>query len=84
MLKKIGIPIKIDKVASTDSEFENLRKKIAEENNLVRCSNCNKLLSKKGPDDTFEIQHKHLVVSVKKPIEIVIKCPACDQVNRSI
>lgn len=78
---KIGTPAKIEKVASTDSAFEDLRKKIAEENNLIRCTNCNKLLSKKGSDSVLDVQHKHLQLIIESAARIKIKCPACEQVN---
>lgn len=78
---KTGTPAKIEKVASTDTDFEDLRKKIAEENNLIRCSNCNKLLSKKGNDSTLDVQHKHLQLIIESAAKVKIKCPACEQVN---
>lgn len=81
--EKKGTPSRIEKVASTDVQFEDLRKKIAEENNLVRCENCSKLLSKKGEDGSVDLQHKHLALVVKAT-EMKIKCPACDFVNKVI
>ena len=80
-LNKTGTPQKIEKVAGSDENFEEMRKKIAEENNLIRCSNCNKLLSKKGQDNTLDVQHKHLQMVIEAAAKVKIKCPACNQVN---
>ena len=64
--QKFGDTNKIKKVAQTDKTFEDLRKKIAEENNLIRCSNCNHLLSKKSSDGAIDLQHKHLQLIATK------------------
>jgi len=80
-INKTGTPQKIEKVANSDQNFEDMRKKIAEENNLVRCSNCNKLLSKKGQDNTLDVQHKHLQIVIEAAGKVKIKCPTCEQVN---
>lgn len=84
MFKKIGTPSSIAKIATTDVEFNTLRSKIAEENNLIRCQSCDKLISKKGSDGTIEIQHKHLVAEISKAAKICIQCPVCGNVNNII
>ena len=78
--RKIGTPGSIRKITKSESEFDLLRLKIAEENNLIRCKSCNKLISKKGLDGIIDIQHKHLELTVKAT-EMKIRCPACETVN---
>ena len=83
--KKVGSPGIISKVTTTDPEFNTLRQKIAQENNLIRCSSCDKLISKKGSDGTsIDIQHKHLSMTIINAEKIKIQCPACGQVNNII
>lgn len=78
---KVGTPNKIQKVAASDIEFEDMRKKIADENNLIRCTNCNKLLSKRGSDKSLDVQHKHLQLLIESAAKVKIKCPACEMIN---
>lgn len=80
--EKKGTPNKIQKITANDKIFEETRKKIAEDNNLVRCKNCSKLLSKKSEDNsTVDLQHKHLSMIIKDAGFIKIQCPACNQIN---
>ncbi len=81
--QKIGAPGLINKITKSESEFDLIRLKIAEENNLIRCKSCNKLISKRGSDGTVDIQHKHLELTAKI-IEMNIKCPACQAINNIV
>lgn len=80
-LHKQGTPYRIEQVATTADQFEQLKHQIAEDNNLVRCA-CGQLLAKFSCDNkTINIQRKGLDV-IAEASSAQIKCPSCKQVNR--
>ena len=84
MFEKKGTPNKIGEIAKNDSEFEDLKQKIANENDLIRCSSCSHLLAKKSADGNIDIQHKKLSAIASNPSNMEIKCPVCQSVNRIV
>lgn len=80
MIKKQGTPNKITEVVTGDQEFEQLKSKIAKDNNLKRCS-CGQLLAKfdeKG--QTMNIQRRNLDI-IAKVTKVTIKCPQCQNIT---
>ncbi len=84
MLSKIGTSEKILELAKNSAEFANLWDKIEKENNLVKCSNCKHLLSKKGVDNSLTLKHKKMLVVVKDAKGVELICPICNTVNRLV
>ena len=80
---KKGTPVKIDEVAKTEEDFESLRKRVADQNNLIRCSECSHLLAKKSDDGVVDIQHKKVVALVKEAKQVEIQCPICRSITRA-
>jgi phage FluMu protein Com len=79
-LKKRGTPEKIKEVVKGDDEFDQLKKRIAKDNNLKRC-NCGQLLAKFDSDNkTTNIQRKGLDV-IANVTSMQVKCPSCGTVN---
>jgi len=79
---KHGSPEAIKDVVSGEEEFEKLRKKIAAENNLIRCSRCAHLLAKSDKDGNIDLQHRKLILTIKSSnLQGVVKCPYCNQLN---
>jgi DNA-directed RNA polymerase subunit RPC12/RpoP len=76
-IRKIGTPEKIVDVAKSAEEFETLRKRVANENNLIRCPQCQHLNAKQTADGVIDIQHKRAIFLIEKPEKMTIKCPAC-------
>lgn len=78
---KVGTPEKISEVIKDEKDFNELRNKIAKDNNLIRCTRCQHLLAKQGNDGELDIQHKKLEITLKKAdIKGAIKCPYCNQI----
>lgn len=78
---KKGTPNIITDVASTDSDFDKLRERVAKENNLVRCVSCSHLLAKKSADGVLDVQHKKAVFLIEKAEKVDIKCPICQSIT---
>ena len=80
---KKSTPSKINEVVKTEEDFENLRKRVAEQNNLVRCSECSHLLAKRSDDGMIDIQHKKVVALVKEAKFVEIQCPICGHITQA-
>jgi len=78
-IEKKGVAEKIISVAKNVKEFEKLRENIVKENNLVKCSRCEKLLAKRGSSGEVDIKHQNLIVMTNPPTVIV--CTKCGQQN---
>jgi hypothetical protein len=78
-LEKVGASEKILEVAKNTKEFEKLRENIAKDNNLVKCSRCEKLIAKRGSSGEVDIKHQNLIVVTNTPSVIV--CTKCGQQN---
>lgn len=78
-LTKYGSPQKIEETASTQLEFEQMKDKIAKENNLIRCHKCGKLVAKTSGDHINVKKGKVDVVAQIQKAEI--KCPQCGDIN---
>lgn len=80
-MQKVGVGEKILEVAKNAEEFSKMWVSIEKTNNLVKCSGCSHLLSKKGTNGELTIKHKKLAAVVKGgSIELV--CPSCGVINR--
>ncbi len=63
MLNKVGTPEKILNLAKNSEEFAKLWEDIEKKNDLVKCTNCKHLLSKRN-ENAFTIKHKKLAAVV--------------------
>lgn len=80
-LKKVGTPKKILSTAASDLEFEQLKNKIAKDNNLKRCTACSQLLAKFDSDNKIiNVQKKNLDL-IAEVQNVQVRCPKCQQVN---
>lgn len=80
-LNKKGTPEKIDQVVTGDQEFDQLKSKIAEANNLKRCKSCGQLIAKFDVDNKIiNIQRKNLDM-IAETSNTLIKCPNCSTIN---
>ena len=80
MLKKVGTPEQILEIASNEKEFIELKSKVEQANELVRCISCDKLLAKKQ-GETLDIKRKDLNVVVNAG-RTIIQCPVCQTKNK--
>lgn len=81
MLHKKGTPAKLTDVTTSELEFEKLKNKIAQDNNLKRCTSCGQLLAKFDLDNKIiNVQRKNLDI-IAEVSRAQIKCPNCHQIN---
>ena len=79
MIKKIGVPQKINEIAKNEEEFNQLKERVAKANDLVRCLSCGKLLAKRS-GEVVDIKRKDLNVIAQKGT-IMVDCPVCRTKN---
>ena len=77
-IEKIGDKQMISVVMVGKQEFEEDYKKIAAENNLIRCSSCDRLISKTS-DKGCTIQHRGSACILKSG-QLAIKCSLCGNI----
>lgn len=81
-LQKYGTVQKIKTVASNEKEFEALRDEIVNNNNLIRCNRCGKLLAK-SHNGMISVKRKD-VDFIAKVADVKIKCPVCQTANEVV
>jgi phage FluMu protein Com len=80
-ISKKGTPQKIKEVVTGDTDFDQLKKRIAKDNNLKRCKSCDQLLAKFDSENkTTNIQRKGLDI-IADVTNMQVKCPSCGIVN---
>jgi len=75
-LEKKGSPTKGVKIVS-EQDFNLMYKMVEDDNNLIRCPKCGRLVSKLSSDKENSIQHKGLKAIIKNAEKIYIKCVDC-------
>lgn len=78
MIKKIGSPEKIGIKIIGNKEFENQYKDIINENNLIRCPKCNRLISKTSSKGKKTLQHKGMKAVIDGNLSV--KCTLCGNI----
>lgn len=82
-LHKKGTPTKLTDVTTSEKKFEELKSKIANDNNLKRCT-CGQLLAKfDSKDKTLNIQRKNMDI-IANVSAAEIKCPGCGTITKLI
>jgi len=81
-LKKVGTPEKIKNIVTSEEDFEKLKDKIAQENDLARCGNCEKLICKFGDSGTIMNVKKNKLDVIADVKSAFIKCPKCGKVTQ--
>jgi phage FluMu protein Com len=74
-IEKVGSPEKIKITVVGEDNFNKLYDGISKENNLVKCPNCDHLISKISSDESKTLQHKGLKAIVDG--HITMQCPQC-------
>jgi len=80
MIEKKGTNEKILQLAKTSAEFEQIRKDISKENELVRCSSCQHLMAKKSSQGYVDIQHRKEAMLIEGAKSVSIRCPVCGNI----
>ena len=79
-IPKYGEPNKIVEIAKTAEQFASMWGTIEKKNDLVKCTTCGHLLSKRGEDGSLTLKHKKVSAIIKGEFDVV--CPVCTSVNR--
>lgn len=77
-IEKKGSIEKIAVKTVAKSEFESLYKMIDDENKLVKCSACNRLLSKVAQEGKT-LQYKGSQAIIKEG-KVMMRCPTCGKI----
>ena len=77
MIKKIGSPVKIGEIAVNEEDFKKMWATIEKKNDLIRCPNCLKVISKRY-NDLYTLKKGDLSAIVS---EAVLTCPSCKHIT---
>ena len=77
-ISKIGTPVKIKAIATSEVDFDAMKQKIASEQKWFVCE-CGHRLGNIGPDGTLDIQHRGMQAIVT--VGSKVRCPSCKKVS---